>query len=275
MPAIAQTLLLLATLGSLRESERDQSFTNQDPRHPADSSGPAAAGSRPQLDARVGPGGWTIAPDSIWPAAVVSLIAVALYTGCWYSGLGPVLSARAWIASGKHELFDSGRPASAERDFQRAAAADPWSVEPAELLSQLFYQRAFAPQGNRDEEFGRSLQWQQEAVSRNPRLAGEHRLLGELFLLVFKQSGRRSDAEHAADAFKKAIGLYPNHAFTQSELAEALWKADRPEEARLAAQQANYLDSINKQSGHVDKQLQPDRRDLLSKILGSPEPDPN
>jgi len=276
MPAIAQTLLFMAALGSVRKDHRDQSFANQsDPRLPVDSARSAVAGSAAPINAPERTGGWTFASDAFWPATVISLIAVALFTGCWYSGLGPVLNTRAWIASGQHELFDSGRPANAERDFLRAAAADRWSVEPAELLSQLFYQRAFAPQANRDDEFGRSIEWQQQAIARNPRLAGEHRLLGELYLSIFARSEKTADALRAADAFQAAISLYPNHALTQSELAEALWKGGRPEAARLPAQKARDLDLVNKQAGHVDKQLPPDRFELMSRILEARDPDPN
>jgi tetratricopeptide (TPR) repeat protein len=179
------------------------------------------------------------------------------------------------IASGKHELLDLGRPSNAERDFRRAAAVDPWSVEPAELLSQLFYQRSLVASANRDADFDRSLEWQQQAISRNPGQAAEYRLLGELYLLKLASSNTKSAAMLAADAFQQAALLYPNHAQTQSELAEALWKAGRNQQARSAARQAIALDSINEQAGHIDKRLAADRRELMTKILQPPVADPN
>jgi len=115
MPAIAQTLLFVAALGSVRKDHLGQSITNQsDPRLPEN-----LRDQRSQvLQQRSMPertGGWTFAPDAFWPAAVISLIALALFTGCWYSGLGPVLNTRAWIASGKLNYSIQVRPTTGRR----------------------------------------------------------------------------------------------------------------------------------------------------------------
>lgn len=276
MPAISQTLLLLAALASIREAECARAAAEDTgPLPPANSPQPLLGDPPGRLAPQQSIGGRSCPPDALWPAAAIGLLAVALSAGCWLTGLSPVLTARAWIASGQHALLDLRRSANAERDFLRAAAADRWSAEPAGMLSQLYYQRAFASTADRDAELGRSLEWQQEAIARNPRLAGEHRLLGELYLSIFTQSRRMSDASSAADAFQQAISLYPHHALTQSELAEALWKCGRTEEARLAAQQAQLLDSVNEQAGHIDKRLPPDRRELMARILHAAESNPN
>jgi hypothetical protein len=53
----------------------------------------------------------------------------------------------------------------------------------------------------------------------------------------------------------------------QSLLAEAYWKADKPELARNTARRAISLDEINARAGHTDKRLPQQRIALIQQIL--------
>ena len=86
------------------------------------------------------------------------------------------------------------------------------------------------------------------------------------------REGDPAVAAAAVDAFQQAVALYPNHAFTQSQLAEALWKAGKTASARIVALRARQLDAGNEQAGHADKRLPETRRRLIESIL---DPDSN
>ncbi|HLJ11581.1 MAG TPA: O-antigen ligase family protein, partial [Planctomycetaceae bacterium] len=211
---------------------------------------------------------WKFESSSRWPIAGLGVAGLTLYFGCWFTGLNPDIAARNAIAAGKQDLFEQGSPAKAEREFRRAANADPYSPEPYRLLSQLAFQRWLASDVRQMNEFKRSAAWQREAVARNPRFTEEYRALGHLYLAKLSHTGAVEDAAAAAQAFERAVALYPNSAAAQSELAEALWKVGRMNEARLAADRACELDAINEAAGHIDKRLPVARRELMNRISG-------
>lgn len=213
------------------------------------------------------PGGWTFVTESRWPIAAIGLASLGIYFGSWFTGLIPVYGARAAIDAGEYALFHEGQAAKAERAFRRAAEADPWSSAPYERLSQLAYQSWLSSEGGNQQTFERSIAWQHEAIARNPRHTGGFRLLGEMYLGKFNRTKDAADAFEAAEAYRQAVTLYPNHAQSQSELAEALWKAGRAEPAQVAARRARELDAINEAAGHADKRLSTARRDLMIRIL--------
>lgn len=214
--------------------------------------------------------GWEVRTNSRWAMTGVGLAGLGLYLGCWFTGLTPVLNARNLIAAGERELFEEGRPPRAERNFRAAATADPLASEPWEKLAQLRFQYWLAAEGEHPEQFEKCVAWQHEAIARNPHDAGVFRTLGGMYLSKFNQTGDLSDASSAADAFQQAIALYANHAQTQSELAEALWKGGLVERARDPAGWALALDAINERAGHIDKLLPAPRRELMSEILRIP-----
>jgi len=219
------------------------------------------------------PGGWDSGRDlqtlSRWPIIAIGLAGLALYLGCWFTTLIPVYTARAAISAGDSALFDEGRVSKAEREFHRAADADPWSSIPYERLAQLAFQSWLASDRTGNESFNRSIAWQNDAILRNPRHAGGYRMLGEMYLAKFKRTEEAADAIEAAAAFRHANALYPNHAQSQSELAESLWKAGEVEPARDAARRAFELDAINEQASHADKRLTAARQDLMRRILNA------
>jgi hypothetical protein len=233
MPGIVQLLLLLALFG--------------------------VSGDRPAA--------WHWATNSRPTIAVCGLAGLAFYFGCWFTGLIPVISAREKLAVGEYELMNERRPARAEREFLLAAQADPWSAEPYKQLSQLAFQTWLGADTKSQESFDRSIAWQQKAIARDPRLYAGHRHLGEMYLAKFAQTEEGAAAAAAVAAFEQAAALYPNHAQTQSGLAEALWKTGSQEPAQQAARRALALDATNEQAGHIDKRLPADRREMMKRIV--------
>jgi hypothetical protein len=221
--------------------------------------------------ANVGAGGWTYESSSRWPVIGAGVTAMGLYLGCWMTGLAPVVGARSKLASGEYELYQNGRPSLAERNFRLAAEADPWAAEPCERLSELAFRSWLASEENNEPAFARCLAWQQKAIALNPKHPGGFRVLGQMYLSRFGRTRAPADASAAAAAYAQAVGLYPNHAQTQSELAGALLKAGEVNEARAAAGRALELDAVNEKAGHVDKQLRPSRREMMKKILDEEE----
>jgi hypothetical protein len=210
---------------------------------------------------------------SRWPAAVIGLSGMGLYAGCWYTGLLPVYTARAAIAAGEEAWIEKGQFGKAEREFRRAAEADPWSSTPYERLAQLAFQAWQASTGgNNDEAFERSVAWQREAIARNPMDAGEYRALGAMLMANSGGTEETRDASRAAEAFRRAVALYPNSAILQAEMAEALWKAGETDSARAAAERARELDAIAAQAGHKDKRLPVAQRGLMMQILKTQAP---
>ena len=232
MPAIAQLLVLAAALGSL--------------------------GNRSRV--------WAINSDSRLAGAFIALSVLGIYFACWFTGLSPIVGARAALAAGKQELYEEHQAKVAERQFHLAATADPHASEPYELLAQVAFQQWLARDDADSKEFDRAVAWQGEAIARDPRLAAPHRVLGEMHLAKFTRTGDLAEASAAADAFGRAVELYPNFAPGQAELAEAFFKGGLVEPARVAAARALELDRINDEAGHIDKRLRPDRRDLMEEI---------
>ncbi|MBI3860544.1 MAG: hypothetical protein HY290_01465 [Planctomycetia bacterium] len=255
MPAVAQILLLLAALaipaGDATTDSRDR---------------PPVAGIGKHR-ARILPSGWICQTESRGPVAFIGLLGIALYMSCWFLGLMPVITVRRLMASGIEALFERGRPTQGERDFRLAADFDAWSPSPCERLAELEFQHWLAAERDQPEVFDRCLAWQQSAIARDPRNPAGYRALGEFYLSKASRGGDSADATAAANAFRRAAGLYPNHAVTQAQLAEALQAAGEPEAARQAATRALELDGINERAGHVDKRLPPARSRTIGEIL--------
>jgi hypothetical protein len=256
MPAVSQVLLLLAMLAAPGAEVANRRS--------------ASAGT----PGREGPGfglstaGWEFRAKSPVPVVAIGLVGLSLYLACWFTGLMPIVTVRSLAASAKEALYDRGQPSQAERDFRLAAEFDPWSATACERLSEMAFQSWLATDGDRPDVFERCRNWQMRAIERDPRNPGGYRVLGEIYLSQATREQDSAAALAAVEAFQMAVALYPNHAVTQSQLAEALSKAGKIAAAREAARRARQLDQINEQAGHADKRLSDARRRLVDTILG-------
>ncbi|MGE5194970.1 MAG: tetratricopeptide repeat protein, partial [Deltaproteobacteria bacterium] len=213
------------------------------------------------------PAGRELATTSRWPIAAAAVAGLALYAGCWFTGLTPVITSRTHMAAAEEELFEKHRPDKAQRALLLAAQADPWSSEPYRQLAQLTFQTWLASEGANRQAFDRSAAWQRGAIDRDPQNFGGYRQLGEMYLASFARTGDKADASAAADALRKAVALYPNLALAQAELAESLWNAGAREAASAVARRARELDAINEQAGHIDKRLPAAKREFMKRLV--------
>jgi O-Antigen ligase len=212
---------------------------------------------------------WNCEAASPKAALVSGAGALALYLGCWFSATTPVISTRADLSAAEQAFYEEGKINKAERAWKRAAESDRIDPEPCEWLARFYLQRWLATEDSRDDVFDLLVHWQREAIARQPRNFSAYRALGSAYLTRFDRTQDPKDALRAADEFSNAVVLYPNHAELQSELAEALWRAEQPASARPFAERALQLDAINRQAGHRDKLLSEKRRMLLEEILGA------
>ncbi|MFN0052757.1 MAG: O-antigen ligase family protein [Planctomycetales bacterium] len=212
------------------------------------------------------PAGWSRELKQRWPGLACLAAAAALWIGCWWTATTPVMNARDALAAGDEALFERGEPERARGAYRRGVEADPLAVEACERLSQYFLQRWLASRETESEDFDQCLNWQQIAISRQPRNFRLNRGMGTAWLVRFGRSEDPSDAQRAADHLAAAAELYPSHAELQSELAEAWWNAEQHSAARLAADWALELDRLNRRLGHIDKQLSAERLELMESI---------
>jgi tetratricopeptide (TPR) repeat protein len=233
MPAITQTLFLLAGLGAAIDAP--------------------VSGRRRTL--------------SRLPIALCGAGCLALYLGCWFTATAPMMNARADLLLGEQALYEDGNPEKARRAFQRAAAADPLDAEACRRLAELYFLRSRGEPVNPQELFDASLYWGRQVIIRQPHDYRGYQLLGSLYLERLKETGDPADGVLAADELTMAVALYPQQAELQSELAEAFWRGGRPDAARSFAERAIELDGINRTLGHLDKCLADPRRALLVEIL--------
>ena len=190
-----------------------------------------------------------------------------LFLGCLVTGLmrsGP--AAHKWRR--RRALWQrqpaGGRRRKVSTRGRNASPAVPW-----EKLSALAYERWLMADSNRPDDFEHSVDWQRQAIARDPRNSGGYRTLADLYLGHFKRTGQPADASAAVDAMLQAISLYPNQAVAQSQLAESLALAGRTDEACEVARRALELDASNERAGHIDKRLPKERAKLMDAILAS------
>ena len=136
------------------------------------------------------------------------------------------MTARSHVAAGdRAERFETS-----ERQYRSAVEADGLAADACERLAHVYLQRWLANQRD-DELFQESVLWQSKAISRKPREYAGYRMRGSLYLTRADRTHDLEDARLAADDLTQAVALYPQHAETQSELAEALRRSGRIEAA--------------------------------------------
>lgn len=224
MPAIVQTLIVLLALGSapLRVAAQRQPTTTTDTRF-------LMIGSTTLL-----------------------LVAFVL---CFFTALRPVLNRNALLMAGEQAWMQDRDIDTALRFYRDAAEHDPFSPEPLRRMAELmFYRWQMSPAGG-DQPFGRAVELQRLAISRDPDDPSGYRTLGEWYLARFARTGRSDDARSAVAELQQAVRRYPNNAALRAELAEAQFKAGSAQHAAAEADRALHLDAINHREGHRDKYL--------------------
>jgi tetratricopeptide (TPR) repeat protein len=183
-------------------------------------------------------------------------IGVAFFVSLFFTGTLLVVNRRAAIASGEQALYVDGNLDRAVNDFGQAATHDPFSPDPHDKLADAFFARWQAtPPGAGLDYFAKAHAALNNAMLQDPLNFSRYRRLGEFYLAKFARSQDPADAKAAADAFERAVDMYPTEASLRSECATALMQAGKPAEARSQAQKALELDESNHHWGHTDRYL--------------------
>jgi hypothetical protein len=183
-------------------------------------------------------------------------VGVVLFVSLFLTGTLPLLNRRAAIAAGEQALFVDGQFEQAEGSFLQAAHSDPLSPEPHDRLADAYFAKWRAiPPGGATDYFAKARVAMAEAMTQDPGNPMRYRRLGEFYLAKFERSRDTADAKGAADAFQRAVDIYPTDAMLRSSSAMALSDAGQPAEAKSQAQRALELDEINHRWGHTDRYL--------------------
>jgi hypothetical protein len=201
--------------------------------------------------------------------ALVALLAI-LNAACFISATKPVHARRAWEDSAMASVASDSNLGLAEVRLRNAVAADPWSPDSWQRLADLSFRRWNA-QSDSDEAWTAAVEFQREAIARDPRQPGLHRALGRWYLRRFEITRDVQDGAAAERALTAAAELYPNSAAIQADLAEAAAAAGHPDLALQAGQRALGLDMINLQAKHTDKLLDNEQRRRLELMQALPK----
>lgn len=187
-------------------------------------------------------------PSASWRIGLLVTSAV-LAVLCMRTEFTPVLTAPGRIAWAEH-LIQTGRPEQAQQEFALAAADDPWSPDPQQLLSNLALHDWITTQSPSNWDRFTSAADAYERL--NPRSHATYTDRGHWFLLAWRTSGDPGHLGAAIDAYRQAVVWYPGRALERAQLAWALHLAGREDEAAQAADEAQSLDSRNP---HVELKL--------------------
>ncbi len=233
MPAIIQLWLCLSSLTIVSVAEAE----------------PAAAGTWPK-----------------WAAGASLAACGAAFVGHLATATTPVITSRTFSNLAEADSMSGGRIERIDERLAAATEADGFDPNPWRRRSQFAFQ-----QWSRTREegwFDRAVEFQREAIRRDPANPHEHRALAQLHLNRFASDRRPADAEAAVSEMETALRLYPNHVTGRRQWAEALEAAERADEAREAARRAYELDALYLKLGHFDKTLTPDERAHMKSLGG-------
>ncbi|HVJ68919.1 MAG TPA: hypothetical protein VM510_13100, partial [Caulifigura sp.] len=148
-----------------------------------------------------------------------------------------------------------------------ASVADRFDPDPWRRRSQFAFQQWSQTQS--DDWFQKSIEYQRQAIARDPIHSHDHRTLANLYLQRFSTDRRGADAEAAVVAAKKSLELYPNQVAGRRILAEALAADGKAGEAKAAAQSTLDLNDLWVKLGHLDKVMTAGELDRMKTLAGS------
>jgi tetratricopeptide (TPR) repeat protein len=188
-------------------------------------------------------------------------VVVALLLACWATGFNPVARSQTAMRLAELDLAERD-PRGAEEHWKAAAAADPLSAEPRQLLARLAFER-WTVQGGNDafEEFESHMK---AAVELAPDSAKTWRVRGECYWEAFRRTGREDTLQGAVRAHRRAVELYPTSAVNRANLAIALEAAGDQGGFR---EQATIALRLDEGTPHSDKKLDDNLRDELRRGL--------
>lgn len=205
--------------------------------------------------------------ETRWRSWSLMAVLVIMNLTCLFTATRPVHERREFEESAMSALTYDRNIGAAETRWRHATATDPWSSEPWLQLADLTFHR-WLLQSDSIDLWNRAVEYQQEAINRDPRQPGSHRTLGHWQLQRFARTHDSQDAAAAERSLVTAAELYPNHSGIQAELSDAAHAAGNAIAARAASERALELDTRNLHAGHSDKLLDERTRQRLQQRLG-------
>lgn len=186
--------------------------------------------------------------------------ALVLLAACFLTGYQPTLTARTLTQKAYSGYGDP------QALLQKAAAADPWAVQPRKHLADLLYQKSLV--AGHEAVIGQYERMVQEALARAPRAASLHHQFGLAYRDLYQQSQNKQLLSRAVQLLETAASLYPNSARIRADLAEAHLMAGDPAKYRQERAAALRLDEL---TPHLDKKLSTEQRQRLQRNTLAPE----
>ncbi len=199
---------------------------------------------------------------AVGPRAGVAVLAggLVLTVACYFTGYQPTLTARTLVdrvSAGKGDPMDL---------LSKAAAADPWAIEPRTHLADAIYQQ-YSARSNTTEtaEFDRAVL---EALRRAPRSASLFHQYGVAYYELSRRSGSRDCLAKGIRLLESAVRLYPNDCRKRASLSEAYLLAGDRSGYQRQATEALRLDQA---TPHLDKRLSEEQRHRLTRNIPAPD----
>ncbi|MDX1967735.1 MAG: O-antigen ligase family protein [Planctomycetaceae bacterium] len=201
-----------------------------------------------------------------WPLATAGLLLVAGW-GLW----NPHMRCGEQLDRALQQM-SRGRIGLAQKSLELAAKADRWSPEPWRQQAELHFGQYAETQSGAD----RAAHWDQavaalrEAQRRDPASPHLRQREGDYWLAKFQQDQSSEAGRKAAEAYRRAIELYPTNAMILAQWAQVSQSIGDTTIAREAAQAALQQDDLNHVLGHVERRLPVDTREKLVRIAEVP-----
>ena len=189
------------------------------------------------------------------PLSAAGLVALTSVAGCYWYGYRPVV-----LSLMQSSAADAATGIEIEQLLEAAATSDPYSAQPGLDLAQWHFDR-----WNHDQQPQSFAQFEatvNKAVELRPYQSAVWLRVGFWYRQAAARTRQAAHFDHAVDACRRAVELYPNHAREHAMLALACRAAGHIDEAQREAAEAWRFDSL---TPHADQRLHDDlRRELVA-----------
>ena len=192
------------------------------------------------------------------PNAAATVIAVLLALACFLTAYRPVMTSRAEAALARQARSNT----QIESHLLAAAEADSLAAAPQRALAGWCFQR-WQQEPNED-LFQRFAAANERGLQLSPRASAAWRQSGRWYRTAYESSKTQGYIEQAADAYRRAVQLYPHNATLRGQFAVTLEMAGQTAEAQTQAREALRIDRL---TPHEDQKLPGELRGRLERIV--------
>lgn len=196
------------------------------------------------------------------PLSAAGLVALTAVVGCYWFGYRPVV-----LSLMQSSAAHAATGIEIEQLLEAAAVSDPYAAQPQLDLAQWHFER-----WNHDQQPQLFAQFEaalDKAVELRPHQSAVWLRVSHWYRQAAARTRQAAHFDHAVDACRRAVELYPNHAREHAMLALACQSVGHAVEAQREAAEAWRFDSL---TPHADQRLHDDlRRELVAAGLGPAE----